>query len=221
MAKEEVTILKKVKNGVLYSDGTIRIERVRLSYPHVGHAHAMKDPKTGEMGKPLFSVTCLLNKTEHAEVVRELITPNNKRLMEENKCEKVKADAKFIRDGDGELVDSEVAIGHFTVSCRETRRPIVMDRKGELVTADQAGEMFYGGCWGHVIIRPWYQESADYGKRLNCGFASVRFWKDDEQFGEGRITADDVKNRFADIDEDEDGSDAGGFSTVADDADDL
>jgi Protein of unknown function (DUF2815) len=220
MAKQEVTIVKKVKNGVLYSDNTIRIERVRLSYPHVGHAHAMRDPKTQEMGKAIFSITCLLNKVEHAEVVRELITPNNKRLMEENKCEKVKADAKFIRDGDGELVDSDVAVGHYTVSCRETRRPIVMDRKGELITPDQAEEMFYGGCWGHVIIRPWYQDDPAYGKRLNCGFASVRFWKDDEQFGEGRITADDVKSRFADIDDDE-GSDAGGFATTADDDDDL
>lgn len=221
MAKEEVTIIKKVKNGVLYSDGTIRVERVRVSYPHVGMAHAMKDPKTGVLGKPIFSITCLLNKTEHAEVVRELITPNNKRLMEENKCEKVKADAKFIRDGDGELVDSEEAKGHFTVSCRESRKPLVMNKAGEFIEAAEADQMFYGGCWAHVIIRPWYQETPEYGKRLNCGFVSVRFYRDDESFGEGRITAEDVKNRFNDIEDDD--ADSGGFATQTsgDDDEDL
>ena len=218
MAKQEVTILKKVKNGVLYSDGTIRVERVRLSYPHVGKLHAIRDTKTGEMGKPLFSVTLLLNKTEHKEVCA-IITENNKRLMAENDCEKVKADAKFIRDGDGELVDSEEAKGHWTVSCRESRKPVVMSKSGDLLDADAAEQMFYGGCWGHVIIRPWYQETKEYGKRLNCGFVSVRFFRDDESFGEGRISADEVKNRFSDIEDDDDS----GFATadMAEDDDDL
>jgi hypothetical protein len=219
MAKQEVTVLKKVKNGVLYSDGTIRIERVRLSYPHVGKAHAMLDKKTGQMGKAIFSLTALLNKTEHEEVCK-LITENNKRLMAENKVDKVKADAKFIRDGDGELVDSEEAIGHWTVSCRENRKPLVMNKAGQFIEAEEAEQMFYGGCWGHVIIRPWYQESPEYGKRLNCGFVSVRFWKDDDSFGEGRISAEDVANRFGDIEDDE-GADAGGFATATDDDDDL
>jgi hypothetical protein len=218
MAKQEVTVLKKVKNGVLYSDGTIRVERVRLSYPHVGKAHAMIDKKTGVLGKALFSLTALLHKTEHKEVCG-LITENNKRLMAENQVEKVKADAKFIRDGDGELVDSEEAKGHWTVSCRESRKPLVMNKAGEFIEADAADQMFYGGCWGHVIIRPWYQESADYGKRLNCGFVSVRFWKDDDSFGEGRISAEDVANRFGDIDNNEDEN--GGFVTATDDDDDL
>lgn len=220
MAKEEVTIVKKVKNAVWYSDGTIRIERIRLSHPHVDQAKAMLDKKTGVMGKAVFGCIGMLPKKTHPEAIA-LLSEFNKSILKENGLEKVKADMKYIRDGDGELEDKTEYEGHIIVRTRDDRRPLVMSKSGEPITPDQAAQMFYGGCWGHLIIRPWVQKSQEYGNRLNCGLASAMFCKDDDSFGEGRISADEVKSRFADIAEDGDGDDDSGGLDNDDDDDDL
>ena len=38
--KVERTIVKKVKNAVLYSDGTLRVTDIRISYPHLDKKRA-------------------------------------------------------------------------------------------------------------------------------------------------------------------------------------
>lgn len=206
MARE---IVKKVsvkgpkgKKGiaVLYADGTIFIEWVRFSYPHL--AKAWK--KAGDEGKPKFSVVSLLGKKTHAAAI-ELVQERIDQLLAENKVKKLKSDRIFMRDGDDS--DQEEYEGFMTINAREERRPPLRDRRNEVVDPEDADEVFRPGFWGAVLIRPWWMNN-DWGKRVNAGLSSVQFLMKDEEFGEGRLSDDDLDDTFRahDDDDDDDGS---------------
>lgn len=192
MARKAV---KKVKNAVLYDDGLIRISNVRFSYPHLRKPYKGK----GDAGEPKYGITALLPKDTH-KAAKKLIEERIDEVMKENKVKALAADKKFLRDGDES--DKPENEGMWTVSARETRRPALRDEDKEIVDPENADEVFYGGCWGSVLIRPWYQNN-DYGKRVNAGLSAVRKSRDDEPFGEGRISDEDVDEAFED-DEDDD-----------------
>ncbi len=187
---------KKVKNAVLYDDGLIRISNVRFSYPHLRKPYKGKDDK----GEAKFGITALLPKDTH-KAAKALIQERIDEVMKENKVKALAADKKFLRDGDES--DKPENEGSWTVSARETRRPALRDEDKEIVDPENADEVFYGGAWGSVLIRPWYQNN-DYGKRVNAGLSAVRKSRDDEPFGEGRISDEDVDEAFDD-DEADDG----------------
>jgi hypothetical protein len=192
MARKAV---KKVKNAVLYDDGLIRISNVRLSYPHLRKAYKGKDDK----GEAKFGVKALLPKKTH-KAAHDLIEDQIEAILKENKVRALADDKKFLRDGDKS--DKPEDEGMWTVSARETRRPPLRDEDREIVDPENADEVFYGGCWGSVLIRPWWQNN-DFGKRVNAGLSAVRKSRDDEPFGEGRISDEDVDEAFEDDDDDE------------------
>ena len=205
MARE---ILKKVsvkgpkgQTGacILYSDGTIRIDFVRFSYPHLKRAHK----KEGDAGEAKFSLTSLLMKKTH-KAAHALINERMDELLAENKIKKLGADKKFLRDGDES--DREEHEGAWTLSAREARRPPLRDRRNEPVEPDDVDEVFRPGFWGTVLVRPWFQNNK-HGKRLNAGLSSVQMIMKDEEFGEGRLSEDDLDDTFESYDDDDDGYD--------------
>jgi len=179
-----------------YDDGTILLEKVVLSYPHLA-----KPYKGDGEGEAKYGVVALLPKATHVaakNALREMINE----LMVLNKIKTVADDKKFLRDGDKS--DKEDYAGHFTVSARETRRPPLRDRSGQRVDAEDAAEMFYGGCIGAVLIRPWYQNNK-YGKRFNAGLSACQLIDGTTPaFGEGRLSEDDVDETFTSYDDDGD-----------------
>ncbi|WP_288959835.1 ssDNA-binding protein [uncultured Sulfitobacter sp.] len=189
-------VLKKVKNGKLYDDGTILIEKVRFSYPHLAKPYAGKNDK-GDKGEPKYGVVAMLPKKTHG-AVKDLCIERINELLKENKIKKIGPEKKFIKNGDNH--ENEEYDGHFIVSARETRRPPLRDADRSVVDSTEAAEKFYGGCWGTIRIRPWFQNN-DYGKRVNAGLTAVQFYKDDEPFGEGRISDEDLDDDFEDYDE--------------------
>lgn len=196
MARE---IKKKVKNAILYADGTIRLSGVRFSYPHLNKPYKGKDDK----GEPKYGLTGMLPKKTH-KAARDLIQERIDELLKENKVKKLAADKIFLRDGDDS--SREEYEGHWTVSARETRRPPLRDRQNNVVEPEDAGEVFQPGYWGDILIRPWYQDNS-YGKRVNAGLSSVQFVKKDETFGEGRISDEDLDDTFEDYGDDDDSYD--------------
>ena len=210
MAREVVKKVKvTLKNGktgfaVLYADGTIRIDGVRFSYPH------LRKPYAGDGdGEPKFGLISLLPKKTHA-AAKKLIEERIAELLQENKVKALPSDKKFLRDGDES--DKEEHAGYWTVSARETRRPPLRNRLNETVEPEDVEEVFQPGYWGSVLIRPWFQNN-NYGKRVNAGLSSVQMIFEDETFGEGRISDDDLDDTFESYDDD-DGS-------VEDDDDDV
>lgn len=197
MAKEPRTITKRVVNAVLFSDGTIRVDNLRFSYPYVGKPRKNVDDNGVE--SEAYQNTGLANKKTHREA-KDLIVSEMNRLLKEHKIEKLAANKKFIKDGD--QMDRPENEGMWVISAREQNPPGLRGNKKDpetgkpvRLTPAQAMKMFYGGCWGSMVIRPWFQ-SNKYGKRLNAGLVAVQFLKDDEPFGEGRISDDDVDDSF-------------------------
>lgn len=201
MAKTRKKVVKEVKNGALYDDGTILIRNVRFSYPHLDKPYAGKKPDGTPMGEPAYSLTGLAPKATHKEVML-LCRDEVRRLLAENKLKDIGADKKFIRDGD--LSGRETDAGNWTISAREKTAPILRDENNRNVERVDAGRKFYGGCYGDMLIRPWFQ-SNQWGKRVNANLLAVKFVKDGEPFGEGRITEDDVDEVFGGVADDDDG----------------
>lgn len=186
MATAARTIVKKVENAILYSDGTIRIDGVRASFPHLDAPYS----KDGDKGK--YGITGMLPKATH-EAARNLVKKFIDDMMATNKT-KVASDKLFLKDGDDTAKEENE--GMWLVSANESRAPAVRNRKGVKLDTDEISEMFYGGCWVNILIRPWYQDGQKvgkgFGKRINAGLVGVQFVRDDEPFGEGRISDEDV-----------------------------
>lgn len=195
MARE---IKKKVKNAILYTDGTIRISGVRFSYPH------LKKPYKGDgdAGEAKFGVVGLMPKKTH-RAAKDLVKERIEELLKENKVKSLASDKKFLRDGDQSgKAEHE---GHYTVSARESRRPPLRNRDNSVVEPEDADEVFQPGYWGDILIRPWYQNNK-FGKRVNAGLSSIQFVKKDEVFGEGRLSDEDLDDTFEDYGDDDDDS---------------
>jgi hypothetical protein len=193
MARE---IAKKVKNAILYTDGTIKIMGVRFSYPHLAKPYKGADDK----GEAKFGLVGMMPKKSH-KAARDLIQERIDELLKENKVKKLADDKLFLRDGDSS--GREEYEDHWTVSARETRRPPLRDRSNNVVEPEDANEVFQPGYWGDILIRPWYQDNS-YGKRVNAGLSSAQMVRKDETFGEGRISDEDLDDTFEDYGDDDD-----------------
>ena len=192
MARE---VREKEKNAVLYADGTIRVDMVRFSYPHLKKPYKGNDDK----GEAKFGVVGLMPKATH-KAAFALIQKRIEELLKENKVKALPADKKFLRDGDESGKDDYD--GMWTISARETRRPPLRNQRNEVVEPEDADEIFQPGFWGSILIRPWYQNNS-YGKRVNAGLSSVQFIKKDEVFGEGRLSEEDLDDTFESYDDDD------------------
>jgi hypothetical protein len=191
MAKEERTIVKKVQNAILFSDGAIRIDNVRASYPHLD----VPFESEGDDGKKKsqFTIDGMMPKDTHTaakDLVKQVILD----LIQKNDA-KVPTDKWFLKNGD----DSEKPEyeGMFIVKAAEKRRPSCRNRDGSQMTERQIADVIYGGCWVSVFIRPWYfngkaANGKTYPKRILANLLAVQFVRNDDPFGEGRIDDEGV-----------------------------
>jgi len=208
------TVVKKVENAVLYSDGTIRLDNVRASYPH------LFVPWSGEDGKPpRFSLTGIVPKTTHREAQKLFVEVMNGVLADKNKGAKIKGELKFFRDGepkdeDGSPVPSkpEYAGAWLCVAAeREDHPPSVRGRTGKPITPSEKS-LFYAGCLVNMLVRPWWQPDKGNGKRINANLVAVQWVGPGQRIGEAGISEDEIDNSFEDLggeanggfDEDED-----------------
>lgn len=216
----EITNTIKNKAGkvlaVFYDDGTIRIDGVRLSYPHVDKPWG-KPTTANPNPKKVYSASVIMPKVEF-KAVKDALVEHNKTLMAEAKIDFVKPDAKYMIDGD--QTGKPENEGAYVIRTREERRPFTKGLKNENLSPDEALAQLYGGCYVSILIRPWAQKSQEWGKRLNCGLTGLRKVKvngeEGDAFGEGRLGDDEVGDRFADAAPDEEN---GGFDS--DDSDEL
>lgn len=192
----ERTVVSKVTNAVLYSDGSIRIDKVRFSYPHLDKPYESE----GDDGqkKASYSIAAMLPKATHTaakdllkKVIQDLIAKNDTKVGTGFWC---------LSDGDKAAEEDEgkeLYAGHFIVKSAEKRRPSVRKADGSTMSEREIADEIYGGAWGSVFIRPWYfngkaRNGKTYPKRVLANLIGVQKWKDDEPFGEGRISDDGV-----------------------------
>jgi hypothetical protein len=204
--REPRTVVKEVANAKRFSDGTILLLNVRASYPNV-----LRRYKGDDDGEGKFSIVGLMPKKKAYRPARDLINERIEELMKEAKVKNLKADNKFFRDGDQAGRDEYE--GMWTVNASEQRPPRVRDNKADPKTGKpkvlKAGEdedRIYPGCWVNVLIRPWFMNNK-FGKKVNAALVAVQFVKDDEPFGQGRISDDEIDGDLADYVEDADDDD--------------
>lgn len=201
-------IIKSGKNFRRYDDGTILMENVQLSYPHVGEPDV--DDKTK---KKSWSAVSMLKKATHKECASELKKMIDEVLADNKATGKVASDKLALKDGDKS--GKETYAQHWTVNAREKKRPSVRDRDKTPLDKEEADEKIQGGVFGNVLVRPWYQNN-EFGKRVNMNLIAVQLVRDTGvRFGEGRISEDDIDETFDDLSDEEDG----GFDDDGDDDD--
>ncbi len=140
-----------------------------------------------------FGVQGMLPKKTHV-AAKDLIKEVIQKLCKDNDA-KVATDKWFLANGDDK--EQEEYAGYFIISTSETKRPTARKRDGSVMSPEEADESFYGGCWGNLLIRPWYfngkaKNGKSYPKRVCAGIVSAQFVRDDEPFGEGRIDDEGV-----------------------------
>jgi hypothetical protein len=205
--EDQATIVKKVKNGALFSDGSIRISNVRFSYPNVVEPF-VNENDDGKKTKR-FKIVGMIPKTKDYDEVLEMIRDRIAELLKENKVKALPADKKFLSDGDESGKDESE--GFWLVSASEKTRPTLRHwHEGKSQVLDEEDEdapdpesLFYGGAWGSLWINPWFQNHAKYGKRVNSNLRAVMFKKHDEPFGKGKISDEEVDEAFDEDDDDD------------------
>jgi hypothetical protein len=183
-------------NCVFREDGTILLNNVRISYPHIFEPWG-KNPTD----KKKYSARFLLSKATHTPDIKALLDHSKK--METEEFKKVVGGAhRFIRNGDESGKPEEA--GHWTVSASEDTAPRVID--GHKKDVDPKSKLIYPGCVVNALIRPWPQNN-QWGTKINANLLAVQFVKDGDRLGNGPNTPDidDVFGEVASDDFEEDG----------------
>lgn len=191
------TVVTDVSNARFYSDGTVLIKNVRLSYPHLTKVWGGKN-KDGTDQTKKFSMVGLADKATHKAAKDLVVKVIDGILTERNKGAKIKADAKFFRDGD--LAGKPECDDMWTINASESEERPPKLRKSDGKTPydpKKDGELFYPGCYVSMLVKPWWQDNEN-GKRVNASLLAVQFVKDGERIGEAGITDDDVDGTFDD-----------------------
>lgn len=219
-------LVKEVENAKLFQDGKdgpllVYIENVRLSFPAIGH---MKEDEGDDGNKrKAYKGVPMLPKATHVEAKNLFVEVMNK-LMKDNDV-KIPPEYRCIKNGDD--TDREEYQGHWVISCSESRRPAARDRKGNLyldpkkitdgdeveAVLDKIDEIFHGGVYVNILIRPWYfngttkKSPKKYPKRICAGLTGIQFFKDGPSFGQGRIDDSNVWGSADNDDSDDDNDD--------------
>lgn len=201
--------VKEGKNFIVYKapngDYLIKIENVRFSYPHFG-ARQEQESDTGDKELSWGGVAMLPKETHAAakeqfdKIVANLLKRNGETKNGVQVPAKVDPANYCIKDGDNK--EDPNMEGHWLITFKEkdaSRRPGVRNAQGGVMTDEaKIDEMFFGGVWGDVLLRPWYfggktkKSTKTFPKRVCCGFTGVQFRREDEAFGQGRIDDSDA-----------------------------
>lgn len=200
-------IVEQTKHVKVMETGEIRIEKVRLSYPHLFRPGTFAN--AGPDAKPKFSAAFLMPLATHKadiEFLRKMI----KALAQTELKGQIPSDKLCLRNGSGSGKPEQE--GHWVFRASESKRPAVVGKDRAPVTEEDG--TVYGGCYVNAVIRLWAQ-SNQFGKRINANLLSVQFAGDGEAFQQGgtRSAAEDV---FEEFETEEAGStgDAGGLDDI-------
>lgn len=166
----------------------LKLESVRLSFPHLWTAHAMEE---GQEAK--FSATFIMDNEKHAKLIA-LIEKTVERLALDHWKKKMSFKT-CLRDGNDKADLDGYGDGVMFMAAARKTRPVVVDRQVSPVT--EADGVIYAGCYVNATVRLWVQDNK-WGKRVNAELRAVQFVKDGESFGAGQVSAED---EFKSLDE--------------------
>lgn len=167
------------------------LKNVRLSFPSLFQRSVFN----GDEGK--FEATFLLDKTEHAELLKKIDKEIKKGISENLQDARIPASKLCLKDGN----DQEYAgyAGCMSFKASNNKRPLLVNRDKSQLTEDD--DKLYAGAYVNATVELWYQNN-NYGKRVNANLLGVQFFKDGERLGGSGSSAS--VDDFDDFDDDED-----------------
>lgn len=172
--------------------GIIALPNVRLSFPHLFVAHAMK-AADGTEQEPKFSATFLFDNNEHGTLLDRIDALIDRLALDEFK--KKVGFKRCLRDGNEKSELEGYGDGKSFITASNKARPGVVDRRLNPIT--EADGIIYAGCYVNATIRLWVQNN-NWGKRVNAQLRAVQFVRDGESFGAGPV---DATQEFTAIDD--------------------
>lgn len=183
------TLITAVPFCKKWDDGCYTLEDVRGSYPHLVTPWA-KNPAAESLK---FSISGLMPKTTH-KAAFEMLKGSIDDLINEKQKTKIKGlppDKKFLRRGDDKIQNPEYH-GHWYVAVSNTqdRPPTLRTASGRLITGPEAAKLFKAGHNVDILLRPWFQDSTEWGQRVNANLIAVRYRRPNDEFGESEVDDD-------------------------------
>lgn len=161
----------------------IKLEGVRLSYPHL-----FTPAKALEAGKEeKYQATFILDKVKHKALI-DKVEKLTERLALDKFKRKVPLKHKPLRDGN-EVEKEGYGDEVFFIRTSSDRRPVVVDRDLTLLTKEDSRP--YGGCYVNASVRLFAYEHPTGGRGVSVGLLALQFVKDGESFGAGPVKAED------------------------------
>lgn len=185
-----------------YNDDSILLRQVRCSYPH------LDKPWTMGEGEPKYQMEGMIPKTKEYEPGLRALKARINAIIRENKTAELPESRLCLKDGAS--TGKPEKADYYVFKASENNAPKLRGRRrdprtgmAEVIPNEDANKVFYGGCWVNMVVKFWWQNNK-HGKRVNANLLIVQFVQDDDAFGRGRISDEDVDD-FLDEIEDEEG----------------
>ena len=172
----------------------IKMHNVRLSFPSLYRKAVFGGDETK------FEGTFLLDKTDHADVIKNIEIAIKAISKDKHKGKALAPDKVCLKDGD--TIDYDGYAGNMSIKASSTKRPMVLGADKAPLTEDDGKP--YAGCYVNAIVELWGQKN-QFGERVNANLLAVQFAKDGEPFGDG-VTAsiddfDNIETESSDLDD--------------------
>jgi len=180
----------KPENEKTEDQAIVKLENVRLSFPHLFEAHSMEE---GQEKK--FSATFLMDNDKHKATIEKI-----DKLIDRLALDTYKKKVSFkrcLRDGNEKPDMDGYGDGTTFLSAARKTRPPVVNRDLSPITAEDG--VIYAGCYVNATIRLWVQDNK-WGKRVNAELRAVQFMNDGESFGAAPV---DAEKEFEAVGEDD------------------
>lgn len=189
-------------------DLRVRLDNVRLSFPHIAEPQVQK----GDDGKdksPKYNAEFILT-PEHPGWARYFQVLQY--VAQQRWKDKAQPILNFLQNertkrkwGNGHekikkstMQPYEGYVGMVYLGAASERMPQIFDAQGNLVPAEntmackELARKMYGGCRVNAVIKPWCWDNKQGGSGVSNDFLAIQFLADDEPFGEGQTDASDL-----------------------------
>ncbi len=188
------TKVKVGKNYIIWSDDTITVQDVRISYPHLDKKWAKKPTDT-----PRWSCTAILPLATHQEAITAIYDWATAKVKELNKGKEIGDNLLFIRDGKP-TKKPEYADSWIIVSGESDKEPVIVNPDKTKMPKEDIKSTFRAGHFIDKLIEPWFQNN-EHGTRLNASLRSVRYRREGPEISQGGISEEDAISSFDDDDD--------------------
>ena len=159
----------------------IKMANVRISFPSLFQTEVFGGEDTGK-----YTATFILDKTEHAGIIKEINAKIAAITKEKFKNKPLPPDRVCLKNGDD--MEREEFQGKMTIKAATKKRPTVINRDKSVLTAED--DVIYAGCYVNAIIGLWAQDN-QFGKRINATLYGVQFANNGEPFTSSGVDVDE------------------------------